>query len=53
MPNHQWVDLFERIRRTRRHGLVGGSVLWSEGGASNFEVSKIPFKVQAFSPCCL
>ena len=36
MPSHQGEELFERIRRIRIHGLVGGSMALGVG----FEVSK-------------
>ena len=36
MFSHQGVELFERVRKMRRHGLVGGSVSLGVG----FEVSE-------------
>jgi hypothetical protein len=36
MFSHQGVELFERVRKMRRHGLVGGSVSLRVG----FEVSE-------------
>lgn len=50
MISHQGVELFERIRRTRRCGLVGMGValleeVCLEGGGGSFEVSKAHARV--------